>query len=128
MPTKQIVRKEPATAAKKSEPTTFLAPPVTIYENDSGLTLHADLPGVSKERVRVEVEHDRLRLEAELSVELADNMRAVHAELRNAHYRREFTVSSELDTQSIEAEMKDGVLTLHISKKPSARPKKIEVK
>lgn len=128
MATKELARQEENQVQNRTESGNYLVPPVTVYENDQGLTLHADLPGVSKERVRVEVEQDNLTLEAELAVNLSENMQAVHAELQNARFRRVFSVSSELDTQNIKAEMKDGVLTLQIPKKPSARPQKIEIK
>lgn len=128
MATKELARQEEKEVQDRTDSGNYLVPPVTVYENDQGLTLHADLPGVSKERVRVEVEQDSLTLEAELAVNLSENMQAVHAELQNARFRRVFSVSSELDTQNIKAEMKDGVLTLEIPKKPSARPQKIEIK
>ncbi|NJD06260.1 MAG: Hsp20/alpha crystallin family protein, partial [Methylococcaceae bacterium] len=46
---------------------------------------------------------------------------------RSTRYRRSFALSSELDTDSIEASLKDGVLSLRIHKRPESRPRKIEV-
>lgn len=107
----------------------YLVPPVSIFENDEFVTVQADLPGVSKDHVHLHCEQETLTLEGELSVELnpGNSTTAVQAELRTPRFRRSFIVGTELDTQSIKADMKDGVLTIRIPKKPSARPFKIEI-
>jgi HSP20 family protein len=107
----------------------YLLPPVTIYENDEMMTVLADLPGVSKDRVRLQCEQETLTLEGELAVQLnpGSDTTAVQAELRHPRFRRSFLIGNELDTHGIKAEMKDGVLTIRIPKKPSARPFKIDI-
>jgi len=52
----------------------------------------------------------------------------VYADVRATRYRRSFTLSGELDTDRIEASLKDGVLTLSIPKRAEFTPRKIEVK
>ena len=54
-------------------------------------------------------------------------MQALYAEVRNPGYRRRFTLSSELDTEAIQANLKDGVLTVRLSKKAAHQPRKIQV-
>ena len=105
-----------------------LLPPVDIYEDETGFTLTADLPGVSKERLGVKVNGDNLLIEGDVSVPAPQDMELVYAEILASSYRRSFTLSRELDTSKIEANLKDGVLKLRIPKAEEARPRKIEIK
>jgi HSP20 family protein len=105
-----------------------LLPPVDIFEDESGFTLTADLPGVGKDTLRVKVDGDNLSIEGEGSVAVPEAMELVYAEIRAPYYRRSFTLSRELDTSKIEANLKDGVLKLRIPKAEEARPRRIEIK
>lgn len=105
-----------------------LLPPVDIYEDETGFTLTADLPGVSKERLGVKVNGDNLLIEGEVSVPAPQGMELLYAEVLASSYRRSFTLSRELDASKIEAALKDGVLRLRIPKAEDARPRKIEIK
>lgn len=124
---------EAAAARDSVSPTdagsTFLVPPVTIYETSEAITILADLPGVCKERVQLSFEQDTLTLEGQLALELdgASSTKAVQADVRTPRFRRSFIIGSELDTASIKAEMKDGVLEIRIPKLASARPFKIAI-
>jgi HSP20 family protein len=112
------------------EPENFgtLLPPVDIYEDEMGITLTADLPGVSKEHLGVKVNGDNLLIEGEVSVPAPQDMELLYAEILASSYRRSFTLSRELDASKIEANLKDGVLKLRIPKAEEARPRKIEIK
>ena len=105
-----------------------LLPPVDIYEDESGITLTADLPGVSKERLGVKVNGDNLLIDGDVSVPAPQDMELLYAEIIASSYRRSFTLSRELDASKIEANLKDGVLKLRIPKAEEARPRKIEIK
>jgi HSP20 family protein len=102
-------------------------PPVDIYEDESGITVFADLPGVSRENLGIRVTGDNLVIEGVASVPAGADMELLHGELHNPQYRRSFTLSRELDPQKIEAELSNGVLHLHIPKAEEARPRRIEV-
>jgi HSP20 family molecular chaperone IbpA len=105
-----------------------LRPPVDIYETGEGITLQADMPGVAKDRLNVRVDGNTLFLEGNLRFELADQMEALYADVRSTVYRRSFVLSNELETDKIDANLKDGVLTVRIPKRPELRPRRIEVK
>ncbi|MDQ3058304.1 MAG: Hsp20/alpha crystallin family protein [Pseudomonadota bacterium] len=111
----------------RSQPTTTLLPPVDIYEDDSGFTVVADLPGVSKEQLVVRVNGDNLLIEGSASVPTAGNMELVYGEIQSPQYRRSFTLSRELDPGKIEAKLNNGVLRLRIPKAEEAKPRRIEV-
>lgn len=104
-----------------------LRPLVTIIEEENGFTLTAELPGVPKENVQVNVENNVLSLEGEIRLSTPEQMESTHAEVSTAKYKRAFTLSRELDPSKIEASQRDGVLTLRIPKAEHAQPRRIEV-
>jgi HSP20 family protein len=106
----------------------FVVPPVDVYEDEAGITLLADVPGVSRDRLGVRVDGQDLVLEATASTAQPDGMQLVYGEAQFPSYRREFTLSSELDASRIEASLKDGVLRLVIPKLEAAKPRRIEVR
>ena len=105
-----------------------LLPPVDVYEDETGITLTADLPGVSKERLGVKVNGDNLLIEGDVSVSAPQEMELLYAEIIASSYRRSFTLIRELDASKIEANLKDGVLKLRIPKAEEAKPRRIEIK
>jgi HSP20 family molecular chaperone IbpA len=108
--------------------TTTLRPPVDIFEDAEGVTLLADLPGVSKERLNVRVERDALVIEGDVQIELPEGMEALYADVRATHYQRRFALSDELEAEKIDASLKDGVLTVHVPKRAETKPRRIEVR
>jgi len=109
----------PATAA--------VLPPVDVIEDATGITLYADLPGVAKEQVKLNVEADTLTIEGEVGLATPEGLTASHAEVQVPRYRRVFTLSKELDAEKISAEMTQGVLKLRIPKAQHAQPRKVQI-
>jgi HSP20 family protein len=105
-----------------------LIPPVDVSEDEAGITLTADLPGAERESLSVRIDGDTLTLEAPITLGEPGEMEALYAEVRAARWRRSFTLSRELDSQKIEANLKDGLLTLRLPKQERARPRRIEVR
>lgn len=106
----------------------LLRPPVNIYEDAEGITLEADMPGVSKDRLQLQVDKDSLLIEGDIQVAMPEGMDALFADVRATRYSRSFALSSELDVNHVDASLKDGVLTLRIPKRAEVRPRKIEVR
>jgi len=104
-----------------------LLPPVDVIEDSAGITLYADLPGVSREALHARVESDTLIIEGDLSLSIPEGMEASHSEVSLARYRRIFTLSKELDADKVSAELKQGVLKIRIPKAEHAQPKRIQV-
>jgi HSP20 family molecular chaperone IbpA len=104
-----------------------LRPPVDIFEDERGITLLADMPGVSKDRLDVDVDRDSLSIQGSSALEVPQGMEALHADVRSTRYQRSFSLSRELDGENITANLKDGVLTLRIPKREEHQPRKIEV-
>jgi len=104
-----------------------LTPPVDVIEDATGITLYADLPGVPRDKLHLQVEAETLTIEGELDLEMPEGVEATHAEVSLGRYRRVFTLSRELDTEKVSAELRNGVLTLRIPKAEHAQPRRIEV-
>ncbi|PID34326.1 MAG: heat-shock protein [Thiotrichales bacterium] len=116
-----------STTPAKHEELATLRPLVSIVESDAGFTLIAEMPGVPKEGVDVNIENDTLTLSGTIKLETPEGMEATYTEVQDAHYKRAFTLSRELDVSKIQASQADGVLTLNIPKAEHAQPRKIEV-
>ncbi|MCF8209740.1 MAG: Hsp20/alpha crystallin family protein [Rhodoferax sp.] len=116
--------KKPSTAPAEDS---YMSPMVDVVEDASGITLYADLPGVSKENLRVRVESDTLSIEGALSLPWIKDLQANHVEVPYPRYQRAFTLGQELDRDKVAAEFKQGVLRLHIPKVEHVKPRKIEV-
>lgn len=123
-----LVQRDAQTAAPKTAELPALNPPVNISEDDVGITLTADLPGVTREALSIRIDGDTLTLEAPIQLALAPGLEPVYAELRAGRYQRSFTLSRELDASHIDATLRDGVLTLRVPKLEQARPRRIEVR
>ena len=104
-----------------------MLPPVDIFEDEGGVTLLADLPGVSREGLQVRVDGDTLLIEGRAEVPEVGEMDLIHGELQHPAYRRSFTLSRDLDPQRIEAQLNQGVLRLRLHKAEQAKPRRIEV-
>jgi len=114
--------------ATRTQSTPAMIPNVDVVEDDAGITISADLPGVPKDKLLLRIEGESLQIEGELVSDAPEGMEAIYAEVRLPRYRRAFTLSRELDTEKINASMKDGVLNLRIPKAEHAQPRRIEVK
>ncbi len=105
-----------------------MMPAVDIFEDEQGITLCAEMPGVSKERLEVHADRNGLSIQGDVSIEMPEGMQALYADVQATRYQRSFTLSGELDPERIDAQLKDGVLTLKIPKRAEFRPRRIEVR
>ncbi len=121
---KSVVKREDSVAKVENMP--LVAPLVDIYENDDEILLRADMPGVEKDAVRVNIDNGKLELSGvrKLSVNGAANWE----EFGEVEYNRTFSVPQSIDVGKVNAELKEGVLHLHLPKSEAAKPRQIEVK
>lgn len=104
-----------------------LTPPVDVIEDAGGITLYADLPGVSRDKLNLHIESETLTIEAESDLAVPQGLTSSHTEVGLGRFRRVFTLSKELDTERVSAELAQGVLKLRIPKAQHAQPRRIEV-
>jgi HSP20 family protein len=123
--TKKESTQEVATRQRRED---ALLPPVDIYEEDNALHLVADLPGVTRESLSIEVDSGVMSIEGEIQLDMPKDITATYAEVRAQRFARRFTLSHEIDAEAIEARVDNGVLHLVLPKKDSHRSRRIEVK
>lgn len=104
-----------------------LMPPVEVVEDSQGIFLYADLPGVPREKLNLQIEADTITIEGELHLDVPEGLEVTHAEVSLPRFRRVFTLSKELDGGKTSAELKNGVLKLRIPKAEHAQPRRIQV-
>jgi len=126
--TDMTARQEGGALRTPTEREIILRPAVDIFEDGTAIVVEADLPGVAKDRLDIQVDCNSLTIEGEVAVSMPEGMRALYADVRGTRYRRNFSLSSELDTEDVEANLNDGVLRVRIPKRAELQPRKIEVK
>ena len=124
---KSVKSTESSQVQRETEQRRALRPPVDIYEEAEAITIRADLPGVSRDRLEVHVDGDNLTIEGEAAIDMPEEMEALYADVNITRYRRSFTLSKELEAEKISAEMKNGELTLRLPKRAEVQPRKIAI-
>jgi HSP20 family protein len=126
--TERDSRALPPEASRTGRRSPALVPAVDIYEDSLGITLLADMPGVSREHLEVRVQDGTLFLEGEVNLPSPAELRLQHLELREPRFARAFALSQDFDTTKIDASLTDGVLKLTIPRRDEARPRRIDVR
>jgi len=114
-------------AAEGTRGSQYFVPPVDIYETDEELRLCADLPGVKPEDVHLRFENGELILEGRLQPRQHTG-KPLAREYEEGDFYRVFQVHESIDSTRIEAECKNGVLTVHLPKEERVKPRKVPVK
>jgi HSP20 family molecular chaperone IbpA len=102
-----------------------VAPLVDIYENEDEILLHADMPGVAKDNITVNVDNGRLEISGTRKLQTKGS--GSWQEFGDVEYRRVFSVPQSIDVDKVNAELKEGVLKLHLPKAEAAKPRTIQI-
>ena len=127
MTEKNIANLEPSSALSREttrKNDQYISPSVDIFENEEGLTLVADMPGLDDNSLDVTIEQGVLTLQGSAPAGAGDYH---YREFAMAGYWRQFLLSDIFDAEKAEATIKQGVMTLKIPKAEKAKPKRIEV-
>ena len=102
---------------------------IDVTEDDKAFSVKADIPGVKKEDIQVEVEDDVISLRAEVKHEKEEKKdeKTVYSERSYGVVSRTFTLPSAVDSKAARAEYKDGVLNLTLPKKSNGSAKRIAI-
>ncbi len=104
-------------------------PALDIYEDDDKIVIEAEIPGVNKDDIKINIEDNVLTIKAEKKKEeKIKEEDIVYEEIAYGMYAREIELPHTVDTEKIEAEYKNGVLKIVLPKKEEVKPKQIEVK
>lgn len=103
-------------------------PPVDVLEGKDSYLIRAELPGMKREDIKVEVKEGTLVLSGERKSEQpAEGVEYRHVERVNAKFWRSFSLPEAVKHDGIEAAYKDGVLEIRVPKAEEAKPRQIEV-
>jgi HSP20 family protein len=104
-------------------------PSVDIYEQPDAVVIEAELPGLTKEDVSVKLENNTLTIQGERKLAHEDQRESYHrVERVYGSFVRSFTLPTNVDTEKINAEFKDGILQIALPKREEAKPRQIEVR
>jgi HSP20 family protein len=104
------------------------APPVDIYETENELVLKADLPDFEEKDIDVRVENNLVTIRGERKFEKDVNEdNYLRVERTYGPFTRSFSLPNTVSSESIRAEYRNGVLTLHLTKREESKPKQIKI-
>ena len=102
-------------------------PPVDIIENEKDIILTVDMPGAEEKSINVTLENDILIITGDVEPVKFNGYQPVYREYDSGDYQRSFTLTDSIDQDKIEANYKNGELTVKLPKTEPAKPKKIAV-
>lgn len=105
------------------------SPDIDVFESDSRVTVRAELPGMEADDIHVEVSQDLLVLRGEKKAEEEEKEGRFYCRERYAgSFHRSFQLPSSVQSEKVDAEFKNGVLTIRIPKSEQSRQKRIKIK
>jgi HSP20 family protein len=119
---REVDKKQESTA-----PARTFVPATDIFETDGALMIVMEMPGTDKNDLDISVEDGVLHVEGRVNFDKYQGLQPLYTEYIIGHYRRSFSLSNKIDQNKISAEMKDGVLTLRLTKAEEAKPRRIAV-
>jgi HSP20 family molecular chaperone IbpA len=123
-----VRNKQEMTREESTRPGRAYLPDVDIYETPDALWLRADMPGVDDRSLNIHLADGVLTLEGQVSLNDYENLAPVYTEYNVGNYVRRFTLSDDIDSDRIQARMKNGVLELELPKAERAKPRRIEIR
>jgi len=103
------------------------APAVAIFNTDQAIVVVADMPGVTQEHVEITTDSETLTLKGTVAPDTHKGFRLLHSEYKAANFERSFTIPTDIDTQHVEASVKNGVVTLTLPKNKAVQFRRIKV-
>jgi len=104
------------------------SPAVDIFENDSSITVLADMPGVKASDLEIDLRENVLTLTGRVGTRATEKESNVLREYRSGTFFRQFNLSEAIDQPRIDAQLTEGVLRLELPKVEKVRPRQITVR
>lgn len=111
---------------KQEQQSSVVQPACSICEEDEKVRLRIEMPGVSRENIEVSVEKNELSLIGRQTVKEVEGTYLLR-ERAHGEFHKRFIIDESIDRDKIEAVMADGILTLTLSKKDAAKPRKVQI-
>ena len=113
------------TQEQTREPERYVAPAVDIYEKDESLFVIADLPGLERDQIDISVDNNILTIKG--TVPESDPTEFATQEFQPTSFYRQFRLGNRIDRSQINAELRHGVLKIHLPFAEQAKPRQVEV-
>ncbi|WP_339095803.1 Hsp20/alpha crystallin family protein [Deinococcus sp. VB142] len=104
------------------------SPPVDIHEDEQGLELTLDLPGVAPDNLNIEAENNTLTVQAERKYNRVEGKTAHRVERAYGTFTRTFSIPSKYDLSKVEADFDHGTLTLKVPRSDAAQKRSISIR
>lgn len=107
----------------------YYQPDVDIFEDETALRIYADMPGVTPERVSIELHNDVLSIQGQVDLSEYDGLQPRYSEYNVGHYSRRFRLSQRerYDGERIAARLENGVLSVELPRAEKAKPRRIQI-
>lgn len=125
-----MVKEQPRDELAASESTRempIFTPRFDIVETDQELTLYGELPGVKQEQIHIRYENEQLTIRGNVD-DRTVSITFLRQEYGVGDFHRSFNIGEAIDAEKINAEVRNGVLTVHLPKTAAVQPRRIEVK
>jgi HSP20 family protein len=103
-----------------------ITPPVDIYETENDVVLVADVPGLTKENLEIDIDNEELTIKGAFEEQDSGGQKLINECIYGEYYRA-FTLGDVIDREKISAKLDDGVLTLTLPKVERVKPRKIAI-
>ena len=103
-------------------------PKVNVYEHDDKISIVAEIPGLDKKNVTIDVEESILTISGDKHGIEDSGAKCITRELKQSSFKRSFNLGDHLDGDNVSARFKDGMLSISVPKKEPEQPKKKFVK
>ena len=118
---------EELTTIEPTRSAPMFAPRFDIVETEHELTLYGDLPGVQQDQLDVRYENEQLLVHGKV-LPRSEEITFVRQEFEVGDFHRTFSIGESVDAARISAEVRNGVLIIHLPKSEAVKPKRIPVK
>ena len=102
-----------------------MSPAVDIFKDKDRLVMLIDMPGVPKDGIKVGIDNGIITISGQANIPQTGDTR--YWEFSPCHYQRSFELSPDVDQEKIEADYKQGVLTIYLPKMEKAKPKEVKI-
>lgn len=118
----------PSGERRETLPTEYRQPSIDIIETDKEIIARAEMPGLEKKDIKINLTEDRLEISAETKQEEEKKEKGyVYREMRSGSYYRAITLPSVVDADNVQASYKNGILEIKMPKKEIKEKKEIKV-
>lgn len=124
----QATEKAPTDAPESIRGNRLYRPLTDVVETDQGVSMMLEMPGVGPDGVEITLENRVLTVRGKVEQTQPENLQLAYAEYSEGDFERAFSLLEDFDPDRIEAEMRNGVLTLTLPRSAESQPRRIAVK